>query len=381
VVKRWTRKGGLWVATGQTQENEVVPGVPCDAGIECNRPEGVFVNDRPLLQVSDLSAVGKGKFYFDYATDRIFMANDPRGRVVEASVGTGAFRSTHHLAESVVIRNLVIEKFANPSRTGAIWDSVSPGWVVANSEVALNHGGGISHYNSARILGNFIHHNGQLGLGGFRSAGAVVRRNEIAWNAIGGFAGWEAGGAKYNETTSLTVSKNFVHHNKHHGLWTNGDNTATIFEWNTIVSNTGHGIFHEEAFDAVIRNNYIARNGVHGIFISSSSNVEAFGNRLVSNATTGVQLFIDGATGYDLANNLIHDNVFRMKAGTYNGLHTARVSDPTIYWTSKDNQFQGNAYYVPDVGARYWYWDGGLKTWSEWQAAGQDGAGKVMGLG
>jgi parallel beta-helix repeat protein len=380
VVRKWTSKGGLWVARGQTQENEVVTGVPCEAGVECNRPEGVFINDRPLLQVSEPSAVGRGRFYFDYANDRIYMANDPRGRRIEASVGVGAFHSTGHLAEGVVIRNLVIEKFANPSRTGAIWDTVSPGWVVANSEVALNHGVGISHHDSARILRNYVHHNGQVGLGGYQSAGAIVSRNEIAWNAIGGFAGWEAGGAKYSVTTDLTLRNNFVHHNKHHGLWTNGDNTATVIEGNTVFSNRGDGIFHEEAYDAIIRDNYIARNGGHGIYISSSSNVEVYGNTLDSNRTTGVQLFIDGATGYDLANNFVHDNLFKMRDGTYNGLHTARVDDPTVYSISKNNRFADNVYHVPNVAGRYWFWNSSLRTWNEWQASGQDTGGKISGL-
>jgi parallel beta-helix repeat protein len=378
VIRKWRKEGRFWVATGQTQENEVVPGVTCQAGIECNRPEGVFINDRPLLQVTSLEAVGRGSFFFDYANDKIYMANDPKRRKVEVSVAAGAFRSTAHYAEGVVIKNLVIEKFANPSRTGAIYDSVSPGWVVANSEVALNHGVGIAHYNGATIRKNDIHHNGQLGLSGYQSVGALVQGNEIAWNAIGGFAGWEAGGAKYGVTVDLTVRNNYVHHNQHHGLWTNFDNVQTVYENNTVVANKGSGIMHEEAFDCIIRGNYLARNGVHGIFISSSSDVDAYGNTLEANGFAGVQLFIDGATGYDLANNHIHDNLFKMREGTYNGLTTTRVSDPVPYLTSKSNRFQSNSYLVPNVSGRYWTWGSSLKTWSEWQAAGQDTTGSVQ---
>jgi parallel beta-helix repeat protein len=380
VIRKWRKEGRFWVATGQTQENEVVPGVPCQAGIECNRPEGVFINDRPLLQVTSLEAVGRGRFFFDYANDKIYMANDPRRRRVEASVAAGAFRSAAHYAEGVVIKNLVIEKFANPSRTGAIWQTVSPGWVVANSEVARNHGVGIAHSSAATIRRNDIHHNGQLGLSGYQSVGALVQGNEIAWNAIGGFAGWEAGGAKYVVTVDLTVRSNYVHHNQHHGLWTNGDNLHTVYEDNTVVANKGVGIIHEEAYDCIIRGNHVARNGAHGIYISSSSGVEAYGNKLDRNGTAGVQMFLDGASGYDLTNNFVHDNDLRMLEGTYNGLSTSRVADPTPYFTSKNNRFEANSYSVPDVSGRYWIWNGGPRTWSEWRAAGQDTMGRLEQL-
>jgi parallel beta-helix repeat protein len=375
VIRKWKRVGRFWVAAGQTQENEVILGIPCQAGIECNRPEGVFINNRPLLQVTTLEAVERGRFFFDYANDKVYIANDPRRRRVEASVAAGAFRSTHHYAEGVVIKNVVIERFANPSRTGAIYDTASPGWVVANSEVALNHGIGIAHTNGTTIQRSDIHHNGQLGLGSHRSVGVVVEDNEIAWNAIGGFAGWEAGGAKYTMSTNLSVRGNFVHHNQHHGLWTNGDNVHTTYENNRVVANAGSGITHEEAFDCVIRGNRITRNGEHGIFISSSSGVDVHGNELEANRLAGVQLFIDGATGYDLANNVIHGNRFIVSDGTYNGLSTAGVADPSPYFSSRTNRFEGNIYEVPDFGGRYWLWEGGLRGWSEWRAAGQDTAG------
>ncbi len=260
-VTDWTKRGAYWVATGQWQQNEVVSGVPCQAGIECNRPEGVFLGNRALVQVPTLSAVRTGRFFFDYPRDRIYIADDPRGRRVEASIAEGAFRATHHPARGVVIKNLIIERFANPSRTGVIFNTNDPGWVVANNEIAMNHGIGILHNDGATIRNNHIHHNGQLGVSGYRSAGVLVLNNEIAWNAIGGFAGWEAGGAKYVATTGLTISGNYVHDNRHHGLWTDTDNVNTRYVRNTVVRNRGSGIFHENAYGCVIRGNYIARNG------------------------------------------------------------------------------------------------------------------------
>ena len=373
----WTRQGGYWVATGQRQENEVVLGVPCQVGIECNRPEGLFIDRKPLLQVTSLSSVRRGRFFFDYLNDTIYMANDPRGHRVEASVGDGAFRSTHHYAPGVVIKNLVIERFANPSRTGAIYTSISAGWVIVNNEIRLNHGAGISHFSGARIRNNHIHHNGQVGLGGYKVVNAVVARNEIARNAIGGFAGWEAGGAKYVWTRGLQLRGNYVHHNRHHGLWTDTENRRTVFAGNRIVGNKGSGIFHEASYDAIMRNNVIARNGADGIFISSSSGVEAYGNTLAGNRGWGIHLFIDGARGYDLADNFIHENVIKMRDETYNGISTVNTVDPTVYSISKNNRFRRNAYLVRRLSAPYWFWEETLRTWKQWRAAGQDRNGTL----
>jgi parallel beta-helix repeat protein len=357
-----------------------VPGVPCRTGIECNRPEGLFIGGKPLVQVTSLSRVRRGRFFFDYPSDRIYMANDPRGRRVEASVGDGAFRSTHHFARGVVIKNLVIERFANPSRTGAIYTSVSPGWVIVRNEIALNHGAGINHFSRARIRNNDIHHNGQLGLSGYRVVNAVVARNEIARNAIGGFAGWEAGGAKYVGTRDLTLGGNYVHDNRHHGLWTDTDNVGTVFAGNRIVRNKGSGIFHEASYDAIIRNNQIVRNGADGILISSSSGVEAFGNTLAWNRGWGIHLFIDGAQGYDLADNLIHGNLIKMRDETHNGITTMSTADPGVYSSSKNNRFRKNAYVVPRLSATYWFWGERFRTWKQWRAAGQDRNGTIRKL-
>jgi parallel beta-helix repeat protein len=379
-ISNWTRQGAYWVATGQKQEGAVINGVPCRPGIECNRPEGIFIGNRALLQVTSLSAVRQGRFFFDYPNDTIYLPNDPAGKRVQASVAEGAFFATDSFARGVVIKNLVITRFANPSRTGAIYDTNSPGWLIANNEIALNHGVGIEHHDKARILHNDIHHNGQLGLSGYRSIGALVRDNEIAWNAIGGFAGWETGGAKYVGTTDLTIVGNYVHDNRDHGLWTDTDNVGTVYSRNTIIGNSGSGIFHEAAFDCVIRANYIARNRTDGIFISSSSDVEVFGNTIAANRGWGIHLFIDGASGHDLTNNYIHDNVVKMREATYNGITTINVGDPVVYSTSKNNRFRGNSYFVPKLTNRYWYWAGALKTWRQWRAAGQDRSGTVRRL-
>jgi parallel beta-helix repeat protein len=157
-------------------------------------------------------------------------------------------------------------------------------------------------------------------------------------------------------------------------------NVRTVYMRNTIIGNKGSGIFHEAAYGCIIQANYIARNGADGIFISSSSDVQAFDNTVTANRVGGIHLFIDGATGHDLANNYIHDNVIKMREGTFNGITTINVGDPVAYSTSKNNRFRGDSYFVPRLTQRYWYWAGTLRTWRQWQAAGQDRTGRIRRL-
>ena len=54
-------------------------------------PETVFVDNTPLKPVDALSKVVPGTFYFDYAADKIYIADNPTGHTVEAGKLTDAF--------------------------------------------------------------------------------------------------------------------------------------------------------------------------------------------------------------------------------------------------------------------------------------------------
>jgi hypothetical protein len=62
----------------------------------------------------------------------------------------------------------VIEKFANPARQGAV-QALGRDWRIRRNDIRLNHGQGVFlHSPGGKVLGNCLHHNGQLGLGGGR---------------------------------------------------------------------------------------------------------------------------------------------------------------------------------------------------------------------
>ena len=68
---------------------------------------------------------------------------------------------------------------------------------------------------------------------------------------------WEAGGTKFARTRDLVVRRNFVHHNRGPGLWTDIDNVRTLYEANRVEDNGEAGILHEISYAAVIRNNVV----------------------------------------------------------------------------------------------------------------------------
>ncbi|WP_162600006.1 hypothetical protein [Azospirillum sp. TSH58] len=83
----FVRHGSVWVARGQTQEGRVNAAEFCRSGFpRCARPEDLFIDDTPMLHVGDRSAVGPGRWFFDYDADEIVIGDDPTGRTVETSV-------------------------------------------------------------------------------------------------------------------------------------------------------------------------------------------------------------------------------------------------------------------------------------------------------
>ena len=77
-VRSWSRSGRLWVASGQTQESDHNRGNCSDLSTTiCRYPEQLFLNGKNLRQVSTQAAVRPGRFFFDYAANKIFIANNP----------------------------------------------------------------------------------------------------------------------------------------------------------------------------------------------------------------------------------------------------------------------------------------------------------------
>ena len=289
-------------------------------------------------------------------------------------------------ADNVRIQGLVVERYTNPLQTGAIRyvsGAGSQGWVVEGNEVRFNKGHGIQAGPLWRVLGNNVHHNGQLGISG--SGGEIlVEGNEIAFNNTdSNDPGWEAGGTKFVYTSRLVLRGNYVHDNKGPGLWTDINNIYVLFENNRVVNNDGPGIYQEVGYDAVIRNNVVEGNGFQfegwidgaGILVSSSRNVEVYGNTVRGNNDGIAAKHVsrpDAAVAdhgpWELRNLWVHDNVISMNVGQ-SGI-VANTGSGEV-WSSWGNRFDRNTYTLGG-NAKYYEWGGTQLSTSQWKQAGQD---------
>ena len=103
------REGRYWVASSQLQRvpkhGECLPSAPA-----CDQPQTVFIDDKPLAKVLSKDALVTNEVYVDYVGGRIYLADDPTNRTVEATIASFAFESA---APDVLIGNLTIEKYGS----------------------------------------------------------------------------------------------------------------------------------------------------------------------------------------------------------------------------------------------------------------------------
>jgi hypothetical protein len=381
VLTTFRREGSYWVATDQTQQGPTVPNPSevCQTNFpRCGYPEDLFINNVVLEHVPTLSAVGPGKWHFDYAADKIFLWDDPRGRTVETSVTPHAFLGNS--ATNVTIKSLGIEKYATPSPMGTI--EARAGWLIEGNELRWNHNAAIRTGGREVVRSNNIHHNGGVGLLG-AGVGTLIENNEISYNNTVGYNPyWGAGGSKWVYTTGLIVRGNFSHHNKGHGLWTDIDNIDTLYERNRVEDNDLDGIFHEISYRAVIRDNTCQRNGAvspypgwmtgGGIVVNSSSDVEIYRNTVVGNfnGIGGIQSNRgSGRHGpYILQNLYVHDNTMIMTVGRTGIVQNAGNDN---VFTRQNNRWARNTYRL-GLSAKYFVWMNADRTDAEWRTFGLD---------
>jgi hypothetical protein len=390
LLSGWQPSGATWVVGGQTQQGQV-HGVCMANRPRCNRPEDVFVNDAPLIHVDSLAAVNAESYFFDYGADRIYIGQDPAGKKIEVATSRFAFNAS---ADNVTVRGLIVEKYAIPAQMGAIGEQFPrAGWLVENNEVRWNHGVGVVIGRGGTVRNNYIHHNGQMGFGGGGfsqpdGAGIRIEGNEVAHNLWNGTdPGWEGGGSKIAFSQGMIVRNNYVHDNAGPGLWTDGDNLNTLYEYNTVTNNGRDGIKHEVSLAATVRNNILIGNGHFndgwlfgsGILIQNSSDVQAHNNYVSVTRAGGHGISVmeqNRPEGIQSRNANIHDNdiVYPIASGISGAV--TDTGNSQVFTSVWNIRFDRNHYHAPSTARQVLEWQG-QKTLAQAQAVGQEVGGTI----
>ncbi len=396
VLTGWTASGSAWKVGGQTQQGTVNGTEWCLSGYpRCAYPEDLFIDDKPMLHVGSLSAVGPGKWFFDYGADTIYIGDNPSGHKVEVSVTPRAFGGGGSSVTDVVIKGLTIEKYAAQLQLGAI-DSETGGarWTIEGNIIRLNHGYGINAGPATKIIKNKILDNGQAGYGG-GGTGFLFDSNEIARNGwyAGVNPGWEGGAGKITDATSGTVSNNCVYENRGPGIWQDENADNILVENNVVWGNTSAGIMLEISTGGIVRNNTVFDNGTDTggngwlwspqILLSSVYDMEVYNNTVDTNANYGNGITIvsqdrgsANGTSYSTATgNIIRNNKITLRANTADlskiGMDAENVPP------SNANTLANNTYHVVNINNKHWWWPNSSDT--TYTLAGMKAIGQESG--
>jgi len=261
------------------------------------RCEQVFINGYPLGQVLQRDKLGRGTFFADIDTQRLYVrpANDrdltgDKTRV-EASVRD---RILHVKGNHVTIEGLRFRYAANRAQQGAVEFS---GHHIAVEDCLFEY----TNSSGAEFAGENItvrnctfQHNGQLGFGAngahsLRMTGCTVRNN----NVKGFNRGWEAGGNKICLTRGAVIENSTFVENRGDGIWFDIGNEDCEVRNCLIAYNENAGIFYEISYGLRAHDNVIVGNGFahtpgawgagSGISLSSSPGCLIERNLLIGN--------------------------------------------------------------------------------------------------
>lgn len=380
----WQEQDGLWV---NTTSKPIIPfgGSGSYSNIkQYHSPQYVFVDDKRLVRVASKEGLsGADQWYLDLATGFLYLRLSPEGRKIEI---TGLKPSFFNGANGSVIRNLTVEKYATPMQTGAV--NILTGGVCENCEIFHNYSYGIRANGDFIVRNNFIHHNGQDGIGTSIGAG-LIELNEISYNSMFPFrdSDFEQGGIKAASKNGLVVRRNYIHHNHGPGFWLDVNSENLHFVENIVEWNDWEGILLEISWGGEVKRNI------------SRSNGQKFRGQ-GTGALWGGQICIQNASGFDIQDNFtetpvqlegrrvgimginqghrgsgtyglhslhhltIKNNTFVHREWAHNGLDYGLLGWPTYAdFVNAEIVWSDNAYYVSDFTQHLWNWRVDTPNW------------------
>lgn len=182
-------------------------------------------------------------------------------------------------------------------------------------------GDGINGGSNLTLDDVHLYNNGRSGISG-SGDGLLVTNSEVDHNGAQTGDGVSSG---IKSVHTLTVTNSYIHDNRNSGIWCDISCGSYNVTGNTVTHQSGSGIFMEiSQGQAVLANNVVKNNNTSlghvrgGILVTSSMNVQIYGNRLSGNHSFGIGARSDhragscgtpdARCGYALSNISVHNN-------------------------------------------------------------------------
>jgi len=332
-VTDWQRSGDVWYRAGWTAEFNssptfswnapdntqpnwrwVDPGYPMAA-----HPDQVWFDGKAQSQVGSLGQVGPGKFYVDYAANRLYVGSNPSGRSVRASTIAKAMTIR---ASGTVIRGLRVHRYA-PSvpHFGAVTVEardvrIERSQFEDNATIGLSvvaHGASLTRVAARR--------NGLLGIHSTLADGLRLKKVRVESNNTERFNHAPvAGGMKIGRTRGVRIRGSSFVNNNGTGFWADESSYDIMLNNVSSIGNQSHGVSLEISTKAIVVDSVFLRNREFGIKVNNTSQVEIWNSTF---------------DGNDRSINVVQDPRSSTDAGTRGHNPTRPFPDPTMSWVTK----------------------------------------------
>lgn len=294
VVTDWEKMPGvnIWVHTNWPYQFPRST-VPENIGTNplCDNRDMIYVNDQSLKQVDSIKNVGEGKFYVDYAGDKLYIGTDPAtGRVESTRFGSPIIRNDLSGTEVRVPNGTTIKGIGFTHYADNGLELVCTGGLrLEDNTFAWNGTAGAKIVAPAAIItGNTFAFNGNVGLSGNNLKETIVEYNHAYGNNIEAYSvSWAAAGIKVIVTKNMKMRRNLIENNYAAGIWLDISAIDNELSYNTVRENGGFGVFSELSNGTLIAGNLLIENKNYGIALSDTDSAEVWNNTIVSNAGRG----------------------------------------------------------------------------------------------
>jgi parallel beta-helix repeat protein len=359
VATTFTAGNGVWTTpyTAKTCDNCYPASVVDHDYPAAGLPEQVFVDAKPLVQVTTRSAVTTNTFFVDRAARQIVLGTNPAGHTVEVTVLDSAFRISSAAAGTTIRGIGFADWAATYNNEGAAATSDANNVTLDSDTFAWSASRGLGIYGANNVVSNtHLTDNGNTGMNAFKANGLLFEHNEVTFSnyehfSIASSPLEQTAGVKITKTTNSIVRDSTFRNNAANALWYDMQSVSQDVVDNTMIHNDGHGIEIEVSGHTIVAGNVVVRNGRDGIKLSGANDVDVWSNTVVNNVDAELGVYEDprhttGAATSDTTNVRIGDNI--LEAGSLStgpALESFDASSPKHFTTMQMISFDNNNTY------------------------------------